>query len=834
MRTYSKYLSGVAVASLLAVPVTGFSTDGWAQIDEIVVTTRKREENLQDIPVAVSAFDSNFIENQALRSTADVMKLIPGVQFDQAFALNDTRIAIRGINNSRGRASAAVLVDGIDVSGETLHIGGGSSLLNTRLLELERVEVIKGPQAALYGRNAFAGAINYITKRPSMDGIEGSVSADVAEHGRYELRGRFSGPVVEDKLAVSVNGAWFNLDGYYEHPVTGSDLNGGESIGVGFGVLFEPTDTMSIYGNVTYSDDESTPRAAVANKPNTDFSPLVNPINGRFYEDYIGILQGSESQVTQSGFSERTQGDFEGAKDETLRVSLIADWDLGAVTLKSLTGYLNNDGFVNNDVDYQDGVTLTNPGGASIRQDFFAETETEYWSQEFIVSSNSDGRVNWLFGVSGFWEDTSSVDESDNHWLATNPGFAGLCGLVVPCTFNEGVNVFGNPAKIVERETTSYSAYGLLGVDVTDRFTITGELRYIYDDIDVSTNIPITRTDQTALGCNSDGTIPGGFCSVDTSMLPLTGNTKSYELNPRLSADFQITDDAMIYASIARGSKPGGFGTTQMATPSANNEMDPEKLWSYEIGTKTSWLDNTLQINAAGYFSAYSDRQIGITVPCDGNPDFLCAGNGNAGEAEVWGAELDVTWAPTENLILALGYSYIDAEFTELDYLEIRRDTTGDPDLTPANLPSNLLALCGSDLNGNCDGAFIGGVAENALTLAAQYKAPIANGDYDWFISANGQYTDERPVINAVEITSFTDSFWNVDMQLGVESERLRVALYAENVFDDDTIRNGQQVNDFKDGLDATRFSPQNNMAVAFLPPPRVVGVRANWKFGGN
>ena len=427
MRTYSKYLSGVAIASLLALPVTGFSTDGWAQIDEVVVTTRKREENLQDIPVAVAAFDSELIENQALRSTADVMKLVPGVQFDQAFSLNDTRIAIRGINNSRGRASAAVLVDGIDVSGETIAVGGGSSLLNTRLLELERVEVVKGPQSALYGRNAFAGAINYITKRPSMDGLEGSLSFDIAEHGTHEFRGRISGPVAEDKLALSLNAATFTREGWYENPVNGADLNGADSDGFGVGILFTPNDALSFFANVSYSEDEATERAAVPNFANTAFpdAPKLQFGAELPYNDFIGTVDGREEDIQLSN-SHRTNGPFAGSNDETLRVSLIAEWDLGSVVLKSTTGYLDNESFIHSDTDFTDGLTtdpitsITVPFALSVdesvEQDFFAATDTEYWTQEFTLASNSDGRVNWLVGVNGFWEETKNSDDSHNYF----------------------------------------------------------------------------------------------------------------------------------------------------------------------------------------------------------------------------------------------------------------------------------------------------------------------------------------------------------------------------------------------------------------------------------
>ena len=129
----------------------------------------------------MSAFSSDFIEKQGISTTQDVVNLVPGVQFDQSFSAADTRISIRGINNSRGRASVAMLVDGVDISGENVTAGGGGSLLNTRLFEIERIEIVKGPQSALYGRNAFAGAVNYVTKKPNMDAYEFKVDGEVAE-----------------------------------------------------------------------------------------------------------------------------------------------------------------------------------------------------------------------------------------------------------------------------------------------------------------------------------------------------------------------------------------------------------------------------------------------------------------------------------------------------------------------------------------------------------------------------------------------------------------------------------------------------------------------------
>ena len=171
-----------AVGGLSIVPVTGY-----AQIEEITVTTRKRTESLQDVPIAVDAITTEQIERQGLSELQDLTRLSPSVQFDQSFGPADTRIAIRGLSNTRGRSNVAFLVDGIDVTTENLISAGSGLLANQRLLgDVERIEIVKGPQSALYGRAAFAGAISYITKEPGPE-LEGRFRVDGAEDGFLQV-----------------------------------------------------------------------------------------------------------------------------------------------------------------------------------------------------------------------------------------------------------------------------------------------------------------------------------------------------------------------------------------------------------------------------------------------------------------------------------------------------------------------------------------------------------------------------------------------------------------------------------------------------------------------
>lgn len=173
-------------ALLTSVALSFGAQEAAAQIEEILVTARKREESLQEIPLSVTAFDAAALERNRIQNIEDLAKYTPGLVFDGGFVPQDTRPQIRGLPATRGRPPVGILVDGIDVSSESMLTAGGGMLANLRLIDAERIEVVKGPQSALYGRVAFGGAINYISKKPG-DEFEGSFTADVGDYGQFEL-----------------------------------------------------------------------------------------------------------------------------------------------------------------------------------------------------------------------------------------------------------------------------------------------------------------------------------------------------------------------------------------------------------------------------------------------------------------------------------------------------------------------------------------------------------------------------------------------------------------------------------------------------------------------
>ncbi len=817
---------------LVAAGIAAFTAAHAAPLEEITVTARRASENIQDIPVSVTAFGAEFIEQQGISNTADVARLIPGVQFDQSFSAADTRITIRGIASERGRTSAAVLVDGVDVSGENITAGGGSSLLNTRLLDLERVEVIKGPQSALYGRNAFAGAINYVTRQPSLAETDISVYADVADYGTYDLRSFISGPVIEGKLALGVNFGYYTTDGYFRNnnqdvPGGNARLNGAESKGGRLVALWAPTDAVTVTGSLSYSETESDQRALVkvgnANTFYLDGEQLPAGTVADFtfsgdmdYGQWLGKVSKVPEQGVNLSISERTNAPFAGSADDTLLGYVKVDWDLGATTFKSVTSYLSNDATLDEDVDYQDGPgTFFMGTGLSIANEYRDATDTRYFNQEFTLESNRWSRGNWLVGVSYFDESTDNSDNStgwfNDPFISFVPGFCGTDPFQVACSYAASA-LAGTPAKTISRDTESLSVFGLVGLDITDRLRVTAEARYIDDEITVSTNTAIDRVSQYILN------LPIDFSFGAPPVLPATDTQKSDTINPRLAVDYRLTDDVLLYGSGAKGTKPAGFGTSQFATPQ-NARVSQEKLYAWELGAKTTWIDGRLQANVALYFNDYQDRQVGVTVT-DPNTGWPQAGIVNAAEAEVRGFEVDISWRPIEPLTLGLAYAYTDAEWTDFNYSEIRPDGANEKDR----------AICGNAA-GDCSGMDVAGVPENALSLLGSYTAPL-RGDIEWFTTVVGVFQDERAVFDRIN-TPTIDSYWSWDLQLGLQTSQWSVQVYADNLLDDDTVRWGQGYNDFRDGMYGGNFGgePRDETVFAFLTTPRVVGVRGRYKF---
>jgi outer membrane receptor protein involved in Fe transport len=454
----------------------------WGQsVEEIVVTTRRKEENLQEVPIAVTAIGADAIERQGLTDMFKLADIDPSVAFDTSYGPSDTRVAIRGLSNTRGRSNVAFLVDGVDVTSENQIAAGSGLLANQRLLsDVERIEIVKGPQNALYGRAAFAGAIAYTTKNPT-DTLTGNIGIDYAEGNEYQIKGAVSGPI-NDALGFRLDALSWSSDGRYNNSISGSDLGGGDGWGGSGTLRWEPSDSFDVKARIAYSEDNNTPRPVVL-LPGDTFAAYPDSmieagigVGGPFFEgggqelglvnhgtycpdvgvwndgneldpDFDntlpGVLPGTPGICTAGNFgsiSDLPNGKNSITHSETVygkeqpgytldmfRSSLTANWDIDAGTIAFIGGYTNADQSDMHDQDFQayerpDRLGLNDPYldyGDSLNignQQADTETDTRLFSGELRFSTDFEGPVNGTVGYL-YWD--LKVDTEDRNYIAS-------------------------------------------------------------------------------------------------------------------------------------------------------------------------------------------------------------------------------------------------------------------------------------------------------------------------------------------------------------------------------------------------------------------------------
>jgi len=471
--TTTKKIRGVSAAMWMAFAVIpALPMVASAQIEEVVVSTRRRAESLQDVPIAVSVLSTEQIERQGITDLKDVVQNQPSVQFDQSYGPADNRITIRGLSNTRGRSNVAFLIDGIDVTTETLISAGSGLLANRRLLsDVQSIEIVKGPQSALFGRSAFAGAISYTTKEPTEE-FEGRVGLDVADFGRRTVEGAFGGPL-SDTVGIRITGVSFNEEGFYTNSITGNNVGGSDGYGAALTAVWKPADPVKVKTRLEYSDEHYDPRAVAKFQGDTPYylvdeakaiaRPVItnnvytqpsasNATNLFNFGTYCpkfgfdptnvdpeerpgfclpGIIKHSSGDQVRLSEDPRTGTDFPGTDTDTFRASITATFDLGYGMVSSYTGWTDFSSTDVYDQDYDARVTpdfngnggrpydTLDPRGGRIdtllgQQVSDQESDTKQFSQEFRYETQLDGPVQFTGGVL-FWQDQRTL--TDRNYL---------------------------------------------------------------------------------------------------------------------------------------------------------------------------------------------------------------------------------------------------------------------------------------------------------------------------------------------------------------------------------------------------------------------------------
>ncbi|MEM7688767.1 MAG: TonB-dependent receptor [Pseudomonadota bacterium] len=803
-------------------------TDASAEEDgvgsAIVVTARRREESILDVPFAVDAITAEEIAARGINNVEDIARYTPGLVFDQGISLQDTRPVIRGLPATRGRPPVGVLLDGIDVSTEALGNAGGGSLLNTRLLDLERIEVVKGPQSALYGRAAFAGAINYVTKRPG-DEFEGEVRASYAEFNTFELGGSISVPIGEN-FGVRANVQHAESDGDYDNPVSGGDLNAFDTTGGSLAMEYDAGPDFNAYLRLAYSEYTYSQQALQSLSgfipgnvsrpgPGTPEGQAVQAgIDGGALVGGFGPVQPSNvpprgtlrfTGVTGLSVDPRTGEDLPGNDGDIFSATLNVTADLGPFEFVYNGGYIlqnerliyDGDFFGLPDATFFDGTA--EPLNLFDFVDF--DNNLEVISNEFRFQDFGSGPFRWavggLYWYSDNEQDSRSVRAISGFPLGGSPPVAGFSGNSL---FTASVpNVPPSPFR---RKIDSLSVYALAEFDVTDTITISAEGRYIDEETDV------TRSDfvQAAFA-----PIAPGFTN------PVQRDSISDDdFVPRFAITFTPNDDLLIYASAAKGFKPAGISELDFASDLSDSRFLSETVWNYEIGAKAALANGQLTLEGALFYMDWTDRQVTQLLEDPNAPQGFRASVQNASSAEVKGIDASFVYAPNwaPGLSWDFGYTYLDTEFTDFTILSTSAFTVTEA----ANC--TIVQLAGNPV---CSVTFDGNRLERApkhqFATNLGYRTELS-ADVTLLMGASLQYQGSRFLTfnNRLELPSYV----NIDAQIGLEFGGLLVQGFVTNLTQEDAVRSAQN------NFDLSTFGRSVNI---YAPPRRRFGVRTRFAF---
>jgi len=623
-----------AAATLCAVPAVLAQEAPAARsvtaggLEEITVTARRREEALQDVPIAVSAFSSEELRLLQAQDLGGLQGSVPNLNLVQGRgSATSANVYIRGIGQPDALQTfdpaVGIYLDDVFIS----RIQG--ALFN--LYDIERVEVLRGPQGTLYGKNTIAGAIRLISKKPP-DALSGNFELGYGDYDRIDAKAYIGGPVT-DSFGASFAGLYSKRDGIVEDPTTGREYNDIDTASGRAILSFEPSDKVDVTLALDYTRQRNALNLGRAEAPLIQ----VNLLGG------VKVLQPAPTGDWE--FESRTS--FKGDEGQSLDhagAALTIGWELSdAWNFKSITGYRDLD--IDNYVDID--------ASAYELGDVFVGVDQDQLSQEFQFLFDDGGRLSAVLGLYYLSEGITSNQEAYADDFLT---FGAL-----PLTFLRTIDD--------DLDTESYAAFGQATWRFTDRLATTVGLRYTKEDKDYF------RTTST-------------FWS-----LPALNGTFEYTdddswdaVTPSFSLDYKLADDSLLYASAGRGFKSGGFNG-RANTPGETGAYDPEYVWTYEIGSKNTLADGSLRLNGAVFYSDYTDFQARVSEVV--NPDAPIPTFSfpvlNAGALDIWGAELELLWVPVDGLTLQAQVGYLDADYKEFTDtisgpggVPVERDRSGD------------------------------------------------------------------------------------------------------------------------------------------------------------
>ena len=747
-------------------------------IEEILVTARKRTETLQDTPVAVTAFTADQIADFGVQSLADISKMTAGLLFDSEFNRGANRPVIRGQANILGDAGVSYFIDGVYISG---------SIDDYDLDDIERIEIVKGPQSALYGRNSYSGAINIVTRSPG-EAFRASVKGGMAEDEEYFVHASVSGPLSET-LAAGLSLRHYEMGGHVKNQFDGEDIGEQESSSLSGVLEFTPNEQLTVRTRAYYSErEDGQPAIFLSGRDANNCFPDDGGLYGGAGRYYCGVVEPGDVNIDWP-----VQAPDAGLNDDLLQLSLRVDYDINDTwSLAYIAGYSERDLDELYDGDYTpssfQAVPLTPNGfpfagfpippfsygyvGTMLDYTYAIDRDTDDFSQELQLSFDFD-RVSGVVGAYYFkWDRTDRTNREltdAQRGLGAANYFALLQRMQAMCEVNPicgSITPFFGPNINVSRNVTgldieNVAVFAMVSFDLTDELALTVEGRYQDENIDlkyVAQNLGSPAEDPVNSSASFDGFLP------------------------RLTLEWRPTDDHLLYLTYAEGTKPGGFNSST-AILAGLPTFDEEDASSIELGLKSVLADGRVIANVALFANEIEGYQLTQNVAFGQNADSATV---NAGDADINGIEVELAFVPVEGLTLRANYAYTDAEFTKgfdqnegllLDMLDDRLGNCSTGDQFPE------VEGCQSAF-GSIDGRQVPRTADHQIFLDVEYRRPL-NGTWEWYGGVN--YTHESSKFAQVHNEAETGNVNLVNARIGLLSDRYSVRLWGRNLTGEDS-----------------------------------------------
>lgn len=718
-------------------------------IGEIVVTAQRRGESIQKVPISISAYTQQTLDRQGVRDIQDVVRLTPGLDFQRGGPQNLTNIAIRGIRSNGGASTTGIYIDDVPIQSRRVGYAGGSPFPQT--FDLERVEVLRGPQGTLFGAGSQGGTIRFITPNPSLTDFSAYGRAEVSStrYGNegYEAGAAVGGPIVQDKVGFRAS-AWYRKQaGWIDraNPRTGAivdkDSNQGNTFVGRVAVTVAPVDAVKLTASLFYQREH-------ADDANTYWNILSNPSKGKF-------INGNELAAPTT--------------DKFYVPSLTASVELNdKISLISVTSYLNRDQSIIADyTQLQRAIIFGNPipaaGAAS--PSVFTNTQRSFTQEVRLQSTEPGQRLRWVIGgfyqnsrqnATQFVRDPTLVNEFET---ATGLPFAAIFG--VP-PLPGGLIYYQDPFRTVDKQI---AGFGQVDYDITDNLTATAGLRVASARFSFLTSV---------------GGPFGGIPFVDQ------GKQKDSPVTPKFGLEYRFSPNNSVYVSAAKGFRVGGSNARQLSPCQAQlnalglgginpTTFSSDSVWSYEVGTKNQTADRRLTFNASAFFVKWSNIQQFVTLStCGGG--FIA----NLGEAENKGFDVQAAFSPVDGLNFGAAVGYTHGTFKDTVY-------------AAAPQPGSSAVSAGDRLQGSPWRASFN--AEYVWQVGTDTDA-YARADYQYASQESSRVSQNNPAngLNFVPFYYGAPETHFVSARIGVKFKQFDLSVFADNLLDTSTALDAQNL----------------------------------------